>query len=139
MLKVTFSQKGLMPSSFVQTDKPNYFPEQEFWILFPSKWLKPCQKRILSCSNSFFDHSEELHVLFWHDFSHLEGKIIQNFGSGQWLSLPIWRNEKRISPFWEKATFIRPAQIKAIFHSYKPSLTARILRCFIFYGYIGNV
>ena len=29
-LKVAFSQKGLMHSSFLQTDEPNYFPELEF-------------------------------------------------------------------------------------------------------------
>ena len=29
-LKVALSQKGLMHSSFLQTDKPNYFPEPEF-------------------------------------------------------------------------------------------------------------
>ena len=33
-LKVAFSQKGLMRSSFLQTDKPNYFPELEFWFFF---------------------------------------------------------------------------------------------------------
>ena len=63
-LKVALSQKGLRHSSFLQTGKPNYFPELKFWILFPSKWLKSCQKRTLSCSNAFFDHSEELKVLF---------------------------------------------------------------------------
>ena len=30
LLKVAFSQKGLMRSSFLQTDEPNYFPELEF-------------------------------------------------------------------------------------------------------------
>ena len=30
MVKVAFSQKGLMRLSFLQTDKPNYFPELEF-------------------------------------------------------------------------------------------------------------
>ena len=29
-LKVAFSQKGLMRSSFLQTDEPDYFPELEF-------------------------------------------------------------------------------------------------------------
>ena len=53
-LKVSFSQKGLMHLSFLQTGKPNYFPELKFWILFPSKWLKSCQKRTLSCSNAFW-------------------------------------------------------------------------------------
>ena len=43
-LKVAFSQKGLMCLSFLQTGKPNYFPELKFWILFHSKWLKACQK-----------------------------------------------------------------------------------------------
>ena len=69
-----FFQKGLMRLSFLRTGKPDYFPELKFWIIFPSKWLKSCQKRTLSCSNAFFDHSEELQVLFWHDLSNLEGK-----------------------------------------------------------------
>ena len=30
LLKVVFIQKGLMRLSFLQTDKPNYFPELEF-------------------------------------------------------------------------------------------------------------
>ena len=30
LLKVAFSQKGLMRLSFLQTDEPNYFPELEF-------------------------------------------------------------------------------------------------------------
>ena len=64
-LKVAFSQKGLMPLSFLQTGKPNYFP---------SKWLKSSQKRTLSCSNAFFEHSEQLHVLIWNDLSYLEWK-----------------------------------------------------------------
>ena len=25
--------------------------------------------------------------------------------SGKWLGLPDWRNDKHISPFWEKVTF----------------------------------
>jgi len=29
-LKVAFSQKGMMRSSFLQTDEPNHFPELEF-------------------------------------------------------------------------------------------------------------
>ena len=29
-VKVAFSQKGLMRSSFLQTDEPNYFPELKF-------------------------------------------------------------------------------------------------------------
>ena len=33
-VKVAFSQKGLMRSSFLQTDEPNYFPELEFWFFF---------------------------------------------------------------------------------------------------------
>ena len=57
-LKVAFSQKGLMRSSFLQVDKPDYFPELEFWFLFHSKWLKSCQIRTWSCSNAFFEHSE---------------------------------------------------------------------------------
>ena len=59
LLKVGFSQKGLMRLSFLQTGKPNHFPELKFWILFPSKWLKSCQKRTLSSSEwskkAFFD------------------------------------------------------------------------------------
>ena len=30
LLKVAFSQKGLMRLSFLQTGKPNYFPELKF-------------------------------------------------------------------------------------------------------------
>ena len=30
LLKVAFSQKGLMRLSFLQIDEPNYFPELEF-------------------------------------------------------------------------------------------------------------
>ena len=30
VVKVAFSQKGLMRSSFLQIDEPNYFPELEF-------------------------------------------------------------------------------------------------------------
>ena len=45
VLKVAFSQKGLMRLSFLQTDKPNYFPELEFLFIFHSKWLKSCQIR----------------------------------------------------------------------------------------------
>ena len=37
--------------------------------------------------------------------SHLEWKKNQNSSSGKWLGLSVWRNDKRISPFWEKATF----------------------------------
>ena len=33
-LKVAFSQKVLMCLSFLQTDKPNYFPELKFWFFF---------------------------------------------------------------------------------------------------------
>ena len=40
LLKVVFFQKGLMCLSFLQTGKPNHFPELKFWIIFPSKWLK---------------------------------------------------------------------------------------------------
>ena len=76
-LKVAFIQKGLMRLSFLQTDKPNYFPELEFWFFFHSKWLKSCQIRTWSCSNTFFEHSEQLHVLFWHDLSHLEWKKVK--------------------------------------------------------------
>ena len=71
-LKVAFIQKGLMPLSFLQTDKPNYFPELEFDFFFHSKWLKSCQIRTWSCSNAFSEHSKQLHVLIWHDLSHLE-------------------------------------------------------------------
>ena len=54
LLKVAFSQKRLMRLSFLQADKPNYFPELEFWIFFRSKWLKSCQIRTWSCSNAIF-------------------------------------------------------------------------------------
>ena len=53
-INMAFSQKGLMRLSFLQTDKPNYFPELEFWSFFHSKWLKSCQIRTWSCSNAFF-------------------------------------------------------------------------------------
>ena len=33
-LKVAFIQKGLMCLSFLQRDKPNYYPELEFWFFF---------------------------------------------------------------------------------------------------------
>ena len=39
LLKVAFSQKGLMHLSFLQTDEPNYLPELELKICFHSKWL----------------------------------------------------------------------------------------------------
>ena len=43
LLKVASSQKGLMRSSFVQTNELNYFPELEFhFFFFHSKWLKSC-------------------------------------------------------------------------------------------------
>ena len=71
VVKVAFIQKGLMHLSFLQTDEPNYFPGLEFRF-FHSKWPISCQKRTLSCSNAFFEHSEQLHVLIWHDMSHLE-------------------------------------------------------------------
>ena len=51
--------------------------------LFHSKWLKSCQIRTWSCSNAFFEHSEQLHVLIWHDLSHLEWKKNQNSSSGK--------------------------------------------------------
>ena len=82
-LKVALSQKGLMRLSFLRTGKPNYFPELKFWILFPSKWLKSCQKRTLSSSEWSKKALEQLKVLFWHYLSHLEGKRIQNFSSGK--------------------------------------------------------
>ena len=65
LLKVAFSQKGLMSSSFLQADEPNYFAELEFCFLFHSEWLKFFQKRTWSCSNAFFEHLEQLHVLIW--------------------------------------------------------------------------
>ena len=37
-----FSERGLMRLSFLQTDKPHYFPELEFWFLFHCKLLKSC-------------------------------------------------------------------------------------------------
>ena len=43
LLKAALIQKWLMGLSFLQTDKPNYFPELEFF--FHSKWLKSCQIR----------------------------------------------------------------------------------------------
>ena len=49
-LKMAFFQRGLMRLWFLQADKPNYFPELEFWISFHSKWLKSCQIRKWSCS-----------------------------------------------------------------------------------------
>ena len=41
VLKVAFSQKGLMRSSFLQADKH----ELDFLFIFHSKWLKPCHLR----------------------------------------------------------------------------------------------
>ena len=80
VLKVAFSQKGLMRSSFLQTDKPNYFPELEFWFFFfHSKWLKSCQIRTWSCSNAFFEHPEKLFVPIWYDLSHIEWKKKSKF------------------------------------------------------------
>ena len=96
---MAFSQKGLMRSSFLQTEDPNYFPELEFWFFFHSKWLKSCQIRTWSCPNTFFEHSEQFHVLILHDLSHLE-----------WKGLSAWRNDKRSSPFWEKDIFSRNRQ-----------------------------
>ena len=81
-LKVALIQKGLMRFSFLQTDEPKYFPELEF-DFFHSKWLKSCQIRNWSCSNAFFEHSEQLHVFIWHDLSHLEWKKNQNSSSGK--------------------------------------------------------
>ena len=43
--------------------------------------------------------------LIWHDLSPLQWKN-QNPSSGNQLDSAVWRNDKRISPFWEKATFI---------------------------------
>ena len=64
-VKVAFSQKGLMRSSFLQTDKPNYFPELDFWFfLFHSKWLKSCQIRTWSCSNAFLSIQSSFISLF---------------------------------------------------------------------------
>ena len=90
-LKVAFSQKRLMRLSFLLADNPNYFPELEFWISFHSKWLKSCQIRTWICSNAVFEHSEQLHVLIWHDLSHLEWRKNLNSSSQ--------RNDKPISPF----------------------------------------
>ena len=69
LLKVAFIQKGLMRLLFLQTDEPNYYPELE--------WLKSCQMRTWSCSNTFSEHSEQLHVLNWHDLSPFEWKKIK--------------------------------------------------------------
>ena len=73
-LKVAFPQKGLMRLSFLQTGKPDYFPELKFWIFFLQNGSNHFIKGTLSYSNAFFEHSEQLHVLIWHDLSHLEGK-----------------------------------------------------------------
>ena len=55
---------------------------------------------------TFLKYSEQLHVLIWHDLSHLEWKKKnQNSSSGKYLGSSVWRNEEHISPFWEKATF----------------------------------
>ena len=83
-LKVAFIQKGLMCFSFLQTDKTNYFPELKFDFFFHSKWLRSCQIRTWSCSNTFFEHSQQLHVLTLHDLNHLEWKENQNSSSGKY-------------------------------------------------------
>ena len=64
-LKVAFSQKGLMCSSFLQTDEPKYFPELEFWFFFHSKWLKSCQIRTCSCSEYFKKVASSKHRKQW--------------------------------------------------------------------------
>ena len=74
VLKVAFSQKGLMRYSFLQTDKPNYFPELEFWFFFfiLNNGSNHVKKELEEALMPFFEHSEQLHVLIWHNLSHLE-------------------------------------------------------------------
>ena len=83
LLKVAFSQKGLMRLSFPQADKPNYFPELEFWTSFHSKWLKSFQIRTWGWSECSKTAFEQLQVLIWHDLSYLDWKEIQNSSSGK--------------------------------------------------------
>ena len=87
-IKVAFSQKGLMRLSFLQTVKPNYFPELEFWFFFHTKWLKLCQirtwtslkllwmlkKGIIAASSSF---------LTWFEAFRMKKKKNQNSCSGK--------------------------------------------------------
>ena len=81
-IKVAFIQKGLMISSFLQTEEPNYFPELKFWsFFFHSKWLKSCQIRTWSCSNVIFEHSEQLYLTWFKPFRIF--KKNQNFSSGK--------------------------------------------------------
>ena len=63
--------------------------------------LKSCQIRTWSCSNAFFEHSEKLQVLMWHDLRNLEWKKKSKFK----IPLSVWGNDKPINPFWIKATF----------------------------------
>ena len=74
-VKSTFSQKGVMHLSFLQTGEPNYFPEQEFWFFFHSKGLKSYQIRTWSCSECSKKVLEQLQVFIWHELSHLQKKI----------------------------------------------------------------
>ena len=73
LIKVAFSQKGLMRLSFLQTAESNWFPELEFWF-FHCKGLKSCQIRTWSCSECSKKTLEQLQVLIWNDLSHLQWK-----------------------------------------------------------------
>ena len=82
-LKVAFIQKGPMNLSFLQTDKPNYFPELKFWIFSHSKWLKLCQIGTWSCSECSNWALEQFQVPIWHNLNHLEWEKNQNLSSGK--------------------------------------------------------
>ena len=73
--KVAFIQKGLICLWFLQTDKPNYFPELEF-LFFSSFLMAQTMSNNLigtwSCSECSKKALEQLQVLTWHDLSHLE-------------------------------------------------------------------
>ena len=80
---------------------------------FHSKWLKSFQIRTWSCSECSKKELEQLWVFIWHDLSHLiRGKKNQNSSSGKKLGSSVWRNDKHMSPFWEKATFRNSNRLK---------------------------
>ena len=74
ILKVAFSQKGLIRFSFLQTDEPNYFPELEHWFFFHSEWLKSCKIRTWNCSECSKKMLGQLQLLIWQDLSHFAWK-----------------------------------------------------------------
>ena len=100
VLKVTFIQKGLVNLSFLQKDKPNYFPALNFWFFCHYKWLKSCQIGTWSCSECSNKGLEQLQFLIWHDLSHLEWKQFKILAQENFWS--VWRSDKFTSTFWIK-------------------------------------